>query len=523
MSISDVQEKINALSVYDVVKLLENYQHTNNTDIKTKIDDFIFDDFQNKLQSHGINSNCPYCKKERIVGFGSNGKIKRFKCKDCGKTFTLFTGTILEKTKYGWDVWIKMTEMILNHYPMEHMLEALIKDFGLDNLDLKTIFLWTHKILHAMTSMPCPSLSGVVQIDETFFRESQKGSRNLFSPIKNEERKPRYGRIPSKYGTMGNEFANVVAAVDQYGYCVAKVISLGRLTEDVFVETFDKYFHNLSFICTDANAVYKHYCSQKDILHYVIPSHYLDTLTSNGYVLGATSDEEKRRNEKIKRDLYQKGKIDYIDEKQLDYDTFTKIKNAHSLSLGKVNQFHSELKRFIEYNTKGVSTKYLPDYIGAHVFIHNWKISNGRYPTSNKDAESILISILKNKISYTSKDMEAQFIDFPKASCHYMGALKQKTESIRKLSKNKYFKYDEEDNVISFNKRIFLEDIPEYKFKKLCSKYKIPSKWAKYSKISELLKKDDIWDEILLLISETRHYDISEEDLKAIKAKEYSK
>ena len=232
--------------------------------------------------------------------------------------------------------------------------------------------------------------------------------------------------------------------------------------------------------------------------------------------MGATSDEEKRKNEKIKRDLYQKGKIDYIDERSLDYDTFAKIKSANSLSLGMVNQFHSELKRFIEYNTKGVSTKYLPDYIGSHVFIHNWKISNGHYPTSNKDAENILISILKNKINYTSKDMKAQLIDFPKATGHYMAALKQKTESIRQISKNKYFKYDEEDNITSFNKRTFLEDIPEYKFKKLCSKYKIPN-------ISALLKKDDIWNEILLLISETRHYDISEEDLKVIKAKEYSK
>ena len=183
----------------------------------------------------------------------------------------------------------------------------------------------------------------------------------------------------------------------------------------------------------------------------------------------------------------------------------------------------THLKRFIEYNTKGVSTKYLPDYIGAYAFIHNWKISNGHYPTSNKDAETILISILNNKVNYTSQDMKAQSIDFPRATDRYKGALKQKTESIRKLSKNKYFKYDEEDNIVSFNKRTFLEDIPEYKLKKLCSKYKIPSKWAKYLKISELLKKDDIWDEILLLISETKHYDISEEDLKAIKAKEYSK
>lgn len=46
-----------------------------------------------------------------------------------------------------------------------------------------------------MANMPMPALSGVVQVDETFVRESQKGSRHLKSTVsQNEVRNPRYGR-----------------------------------------------------------------------------------------------------------------------------------------------------------------------------------------------------------------------------------------------------------------------------------------------------------------------------------------
>ncbi|MCW6659349.1 hypothetical protein NHG25_02530 [Aerococcaceae bacterium NML191292] len=61
------------------------------------------------------------------------------------------------------------------------------------------------KLIHALSEMPMPQLTGVVQVDETFIRESQKGSRQLVSTIsKNTNQKPRYDRQPSQYGIMGN-------------------------------------------------------------------------------------------------------------------------------------------------------------------------------------------------------------------------------------------------------------------------------------------------------------------------------
>lgn len=63
--------------------------------------------------------------------------------------------------------------------------------------NIKTLWLWRLKLIHSIATLPQPTLTGNIQIDETFIRESQKGSRKLTSYIKGEERKARYGLQPS--------------------------------------------------------------------------------------------------------------------------------------------------------------------------------------------------------------------------------------------------------------------------------------------------------------------------------------
>lgn len=524
----DIQKKLNTLSLHEIMNMLNTYSKTTGTDTSTVKSKLVADDLQNRLIENKINCSCPTCNSLNIISFGKNGNVKRFKCKDCGKTFTLFTDTILEKTKYHWDIWVKVLEMTLNNIPMEHIQETLISDYGTEDLNYRTVFLMRHKLINALANMPMPKLSGIVQIDETFFRETQKGSRNLESTVKGETRKPRYGRRPSKFGVMGNEFANVVCMTDLKGYTVSKVIGLGKLTVDTFTEEFDSYIDNPSFICADGNSVYKDYCNVKNIPLYIKPSNYLTTIQKNGYITPdytnpTTAKVQEDKNNKILSKLYYDGAIDYIyNREDLSYKEFYELKNANSLSLARVNQFHSELKRHFERNTKGVSTKYLQDYIGFYTYIRNWKITNGHYPSSNKDAEKILIEILKGKTTYTVKNIKEAKIDLPKVSDKYMLLLKTKTKQIRTLTKNPYFKYDEEDNVISFEKRKYLENIPNYKLEKLCTTYRIPHKWNKYCKISELLKKATMEEEIQKLIIEDRHYTIAPEDLEAIKTSKFA-
>jgi len=163
---------------------------------------------------------------------------------------------ILEKTKWHWDIWVKVLEMSINNYSLYRMQRVLEKDFECIGIDHKTLFLWQHKLLHALAQMPQPQLSGVVQIDETFIRESQKVSRNLVSHIdKKDVREPRYGYIPSKLGVMGPEFASMTTTIDNTGHCVCYVTERGRLTADIFTDLFEKHRNSPTYICTDANKI----------------------------------------------------------------------------------------------------------------------------------------------------------------------------------------------------------------------------------------------------------------------------
>lgn len=512
----EIETSLNTLSLTEFLSMVDSYSKTKGVDLEDVKSKLITDDLQNRLINLGINCTCPNCNSSNIKKNGLKNNIQHFKCKDCNKQFTPFTNTILEKTKIHWDIWVKIVQLVLLNTPVKKIQKILVKDYGMTSLEYRSVFLWKHKIIHSLAQVPMPKLSGIIQVDETFFRESQKGSRELESTIKGEERLPRYGRRPSNYGVMGNEFANVVCMVDLNGYVVAKVIGLGKLTKEVFTSEFDDYIDKPIYLCADGNSVYKNYCDVKNIPLYIKPSNYLDTINKAGYKqldhTSPTYQKDYERNQKILEKLYNEKLIDYIYNMDIPYEDFYHIKNANSLGLNRVNQFHSELKRFLVYNTRSVSTKYLEDYLGYMVYIRNWSITNGSSPSTLEDAENIFIDILKGKTTYKTKDLEEAKLTLPRVSDKYMSLLKQKTIEARKITSNPYFKYDEEDKVISFNKREYLEDIPKYKLDKIRKHYKISAKWAKYAVISELLKKKDIDEQILLLINEDKHIKISDED-----------
>lgn len=299
-------------------EVVYHYASHTKTNFESELEDMVTLNFQQRLEKLQVNSSCTKCNSGNVVKNGKKKRIQRYKCNDCNSRFTLFTGTVLEKTKWHWDIWIAVLNMTINSFSLKKMENVLEKDYGCVGINEKTIFLWKHKLLHAIASLPMPKLSGVVQIDETFIREAQKGSRSLVSYLsKEDEREPRYGRNPSKYGVMGSEFATVVTAIDNHGYSVCKVSCLGKLTTDLFVTLFEEYLQAPSYICTDANSVYEDYCKIFNIAHYIKPSNHLTVLELNGYVIpsrvnpsSAKSTEEK--NKKILESLYSHNMIDYI-------------------------------------------------------------------------------------------------------------------------------------------------------------------------------------------------------------------
>lgn len=234
---------------------------------------------------------------------------------------------------------------------------------------------------------------------------------------------------------MGPELATVVTAIDNRGYCVCKVSSLGKLTNELFVDLFESHLVNPAYLCIDANPVYENYCNLKNIPHYEKPSNYLTIIEKNGYETPDYSDpvtakETGASNQKILEKQYNAELVDkIINRGYMSYSEFQAFKNQNNLSLGKVNKLHSDIKKFIYADMTNVSTKYLQDYIGFFTYIRNWKVKNGHYPTSKKDTEEMFIDVLKTYSNYTITDVKNQELELLKPTSRYINYLKKKQKS----------------------------------------------------------------------------------------------
>ena len=199
----------------------------------------------------------------------------------------------------------------------------------------------------------------------------------------------------------------------------------------------------------------------------------------------------------------------------LSYLEFKKIKEHYNLSLSRVNPLHSEIKKFIYGRMTNVSTQYLQDYISFFDYIRNYKVKYGNHPSSKKDIENIFNELLTKNITYTIKDITTKELNMPKPTGRSMQILEEETEKIKEKTNNRYFKFNEEDNTISFNKREYLLNIPKYKLYNIYKEYIIKKykKLATWCIVIKLLTLSNIDKIIHSPILQDRNIKVNFEDL----------
>lgn len=490
----------------------------------------VYSTSEQRLAALGINRACPGCGSVAVVQNGlTESGVQRFRCQDCGRSFTRFTGTLLEKSRFPWEVWVTVLKMTLNDDSLADMKTVLEQDFSCDGINIKTVFSMRMKLIHAMASIEPPKLTGVIQMDESFIRESQKGRNlELISYIKGVERYPRYGRKPSKYGTMGPEFATILTAIDSRGYCVCKVVSLGRATPDAVINLYEKHCVDAAYLCSDANAIYTQACDLLNIPHYVRPSDYTTIIKNGGYIYAEEARdmepyERQEHNRKVLERLYRERQTDGIEHREdLTYGEFNAIKQTYRLSLARVNELHSDIKLMIEKKMTNVATKYLPAYMDFFAFRRNWRVAHGRSPANRRDAEAILCDLLAGQVNLTRPELEQIQLNLPKPSGRAVQILKEKTEKARQITKNKYFKYSPED-IPSFNTREILLDAPRSHLTEIAKSHKIKghTKMTQWGLAAAIAKLDDIDQIIVDLVTKNRSYMIDEEDIKYLQSLQF--
>jgi len=159
------------------------------------------------------------------------------------------TGSPLSGTKYP-HKWLKYLEMMV-----------IAKEL---KIHLSTAFYWRHKVLFALQSLGHQKLFGIVESDETFFLESDKGNKNL------THRKPRKrGGSASKRG-ISKEQVCVVVAHDRNGQILSEVAGKGRITALDIDAVLGDYLDDSALLCTDTATNYKKFAAIKGLKHEAI-------------------------------------------------------------------------------------------------------------------------------------------------------------------------------------------------------------------------------------------------------------
>ena len=203
------------------------------------------EDIYNKLSN---NYKCPHCGSNKICKNGFlHGKYQQFKCHECKKNYSIRTNTIFCHSKKDIKLWQEYIELFSQGLSLRKIVDAMD-----GKIKLQTAFYWRHKILKVLSNVNDDNnnqLDGIIEADETFFEESQKGSRNV------------KGRQARKRGYTSYTYAKktkicVLTAIDRNKSSYVKPVGFGGLEKDDVV-LLQRHLVKDSVLITDGNRTYR--------------------------------------------------------------------------------------------------------------------------------------------------------------------------------------------------------------------------------------------------------------------------
>ena len=208
----------------------------------------------NKLQIDKVylqfnnNHHCPHCHSNKICKNGFlHGKYQQFKCNDCKKNYSIRTNTIFCHSKKDIKLWQEYIELFSQGLSLRKIVEEMD-----GKIKLQTAFYWRHKILKVLSNINDDNnnkLDGIIEADETFFEESQKGSRNV------KGRQARKRGFSCYTYTKKNKVC-VLTAIDRNKASFTKPVGFGGLEKDDVI-ILQRHLVKDSVLITDGNRTYR--------------------------------------------------------------------------------------------------------------------------------------------------------------------------------------------------------------------------------------------------------------------------
>ncbi len=182
---------------------------------------------------------CPRCQATGAVSIGRARGLRRYRCKDCGRTFNAATGTPLSGL-HRKERWLSFGASLSEG-------ETVRASAARCGVAVSTAFRWRHRFLRAVEKTP-KKLRGIVEADETFVLHSRKGARKL-------DRKPRRrGGKAAKRG-LSREQVPVLVAADRGGGNASA--ALPTVSADALKKALGPVIETDIVLVSDANRAYR--------------------------------------------------------------------------------------------------------------------------------------------------------------------------------------------------------------------------------------------------------------------------
>ena len=238
---------------------------------------------------------CPHCQTPGAVLRGQANGLRRFRCKGCGKSFNALTGTPLARLRHR-DRWLDFADCLRGGDTVRGSAV---------NCDIAktTSFRWRHRFLKNAVILS-RKLSGIVEADETFFLQSNKGERTLERPARHR------GGKATKRG-LSKEQVPVLIAADRSGNTICS--TLPELNSEQITAVLEPVLAKDALLVTDGGTYYPKAAERLGVNHE-------DIIVSAG--------------ERVRGELH----------------------------IQTVNSRHERLKAFIR-TFRGIGSKYLPNYL----------------------------------------------------------------------------------------------------------------------------------------------------------------
>ncbi len=104
LSFDEVLSYLEKLPFNKFKEVVNHYSSHSKAEFESELDAMITLNLQRRLEKLKVNSSCPKCGSGNMVKNGKKKNIQQYKCNGCKCRFTLFTGTVIEKTKWHWDI-----------------------------------------------------------------------------------------------------------------------------------------------------------------------------------------------------------------------------------------------------------------------------------------------------------------------------------------------------------------------------------------------------------------------------------